>query len=86
MADPPADSVTGVGADRLPPSGAPKAPPWAKVFGAVNLVVVVAVLAVLVVRGPHRPGMHGGGGVQAPGTSVVEPVKHGGSNSSGERR
>lgn len=38
----------------------PPAPRWAKVFGTIAAVIILLFLVMLIARGPHRPGMHGG--------------------------
>jgi hypothetical protein len=72
MADPPpypdSSGDTGDESDRESTTGTPR---WVKVFGIIALVVVLAFVIVLVTQGPHRPGMHGGGGGEAPASSIV---------------
>jgi hypothetical protein len=57
------------------PEGKPEAPRyaprprWVKVLGIIALLIALATVIVLVIRGPHGPGMHGGLGDAAPTAS-----------------
>ena len=58
-------------ANRPPYPGTPR---WVKVTGIIVGVLVLVFVILLFIRGPggHGPGMHGGGGGEAPASSVVE--------------
>lgn len=58
---------------------APRAPRWAKVFGAVALVVVILVVVMLLAGGSHGPGRHLGSdhGALRP-APAVPPTAHAG--------
>lgn len=83
MADPPRDPgyIVDVVPDResstsAPTSSArPRTPRWVTVSWSITLAVVVLFVIVLVIQGPHRPGMSGvhGLGGQPPATSAVAP-------------
>jgi len=51
----------------------PSTPRWVKVTGIIVGVLVLVFVILLFIRGPggHGPGMHGGGGGEAPASSVV---------------
>ncbi len=55
--DPPHPDSSGTeGSDRE--SFTASTPRWVKVFGTITLVVVLLFVALLLTRGPHRPGRH----------------------------
>ena len=83
MADLPpySDSNGELGGEESDRGSTTSTPRWVKGFAIIALVVVLAFVIVLVIQGPHRPsmpGMHGGGGGEAPASNVVAPDGDGG--------
>jgi hypothetical protein len=55
------------------PEYAPR-PRWVKILGGIALLVLLATIVVLIVRGPHGPGMHGGLRDIGPSTDSVSSL------------
>lgn len=61
--------LTGMTGPGEKPRYAPR-PRWVKILGVIALLVLLATIVVLIFRGPHGPGMHGG----LDGETSVEPA------------